>query len=168
MYRDPRDVVTSLYFQLSKRSSYYQGSISGLVRHPRYGVERIVAVMNTWMDEWGDGPNLLPLSYEACKRDESRAFSTVLQFAGLKDANRETLDRCRKTASVDNMRKLELSGKYPSGVLRPGDPGDPESFKVRKGKIGGYVDYLSTEDIAFADRVMQELDPRFGYPLNLA
>jgi hypothetical protein len=163
LYRDPRDVLTSLYFQLSKRSNYYQGDISGLVRHPRYGVERIVAVMNTWMAEWGGKPNMLPLSYETCKKDEARAFSSVLQFVGIRQVNRNDLDRCLEAASFDNMRKLELSGKYPSGLLRPGDPNDPESFKVRKGKIGGYVDYLSPEDIAFADRAMRALDPRFGF-----
>ncbi|MEN8246652.1 MAG: sulfotransferase domain-containing protein [Thermodesulfobacteriota bacterium] len=161
MYRDPRDVVTSLYFQLSKRSNYYKGDISGLVRHSRYGIERIVQVMNTWMTEWGGRDNFLALSYEQCKRDEQQAFSTLLTYVGFKNVSRVLLDQSREAASFNKMRKLELSGKYPSGILRPGDPADPESYKVRRGKIGGYVDYLSDNDIAYANRAMEKLDVRF-------
>jgi hypothetical protein len=40
---------------------------------------------------------------------------------------------------------------------------DPESFKVRRGKVGGYGEYLSTEDQQFAADAMTELDRRFGY-----
>ncbi|TIP61683.1 MAG: hypothetical protein E5X55_36270 [Mesorhizobium sp.] len=42
--------------------------------------------------------------------------------------------------------------------MQPRDPDDPESFKVRKGKVGGYLDYLSTDDVAFCDDVLARLD----------
>ena len=29
-------------------------------------------------------------------------------------------------------------------------------FKVRKGKIGGYVDYLSQEDIAYCNKLLSD------------
>jgi hypothetical protein len=37
---------------------------------------------------------------------------------------------------------------------------DPESYKTRRGKVGGYVDYLTAEDIAFIDQTVNE----FGCP----
>jgi hypothetical protein len=40
---------------------------------------------------------------------------------------------------------------------------DPESFKVRRGKIGGYREYLSTEDQLHAAGALTKLDSRFGY-----
>jgi hypothetical protein len=40
---------------------------------------------------------------------------------------------------------------------------DPESFKVRRGKVGGYREYLSAGDQQFSAAAMKELDPRFGY-----
>jgi hypothetical protein len=40
---------------------------------------------------------------------------------------------------------------------------DPESFKVRRGKVGGYQEYLSAEDEKYAANALRRLDPLFGY-----
>jgi hypothetical protein len=40
---------------------------------------------------------------------------------------------------------------------------DPESFKVRRGKVGGYREYLSAEDLEYAADALLELDPQFSY-----
>ena len=61
------------------------------------------------------------------------------------------------------MRKMEASLEYDRQLLQPSDVNDPESYKVRRGKIGGYVDYLEPSDIEYADQAMAALDRRFGY-----
>jgi len=49
-------------------------------------------------------------------------------------------------------------------VLTPGRAGDAESFPTRKGKIGGYADYLSPDDVAWLNlRIDNELEPYRGY-----
>jgi hypothetical protein len=58
-------------------------------------------------------------------------------------------------------------GRVRFEILQPGDARDPESFKVRRGKIGGYIDYLEQEDMAYVAEVMRELDPRFGYQRDI-
>jgi len=63
----------------------------------------------------------------------------------------------------ENMQKLEAAGAFDSKILHPGDVRDPESFKVRRGKVGGYREYLSAEDQAFAASALAKLDVRFGY-----
>jgi hypothetical protein len=77
------------------------------------------------------------------------------------DANifREALEFSR----FENMQKLEAAGAFDSNILHPGDVRDPESFKVRRGKVGGYREYLSAGDQQFSAAAMKELDPRFGY-----
>ena len=40
------------------------------------------------------------------------------------------------------MKKLEAAGAFDSKILKPGNVTDPESFKVRRGKVGGYREYL--------------------------
>jgi len=55
-------------------------------------------------------------------------------------------------------RVFIISYEFQSKKLRPRDSRDEESFKVRKGKVGGYVDYLDPADRAFVDRVIRELD----------
>ena len=58
---------------------------------------------------------------------------------------------------------MEAAGAFDSKILRPGDVRDPESFKVRRGKVGGYREYLSVEDQEYAAAALTQLDPRFGY-----
>jgi hypothetical protein len=64
------------------------------------------------------------------------------------------------------MRQEELTNVgAPRRRLRPGSLDDEESFKTRRGKVGGFADYLSPEDVAFVEeKVRGELDPLFGYP----
>jgi hypothetical protein len=62
------------------------------------------------------------------------------------------------------MRRLEETGRIAHSRMAPGDPNDPESFKTRRGEIGGYLGYLSPGQIASMDAYMAEhLDPVFGY-----
>ena len=61
------------------------------------------------------------------------------------------------------MQKLEAAGAFDSNILHPGDVRDPESFKVRRGKVGGYREYLSLEDQKYAADALMNLDRRFGY-----
>jgi hypothetical protein len=63
----------------------------------------------------------------------------------------------------ENMQKLEAAGAFDSNILHPGDVRDPESFKVRRGKVGGYREYLSFGDQKYAADELMKLDPRFGY-----
>ena len=62
-----------------------------------------------------------------------------------------------------NMQKLEAAGVFNSKILQARDIRDPESFKVRRGKIGGYEDYLSAEDRQYAIDALKLLDPHFSY-----
>ncbi len=64
------------------------------------------------------------------------------------------------------MKKMESEGAFESKILRAGDARDPESFKVRRGKIGGFQDYLSSNDQEYAAAALQKLDPRFGYAVT--
>ena len=43
-------------------------------------------------------------------------------------------------------------------ALTPVDPENKESFKVRRGKVGGFKDYFSEQDLVFADQLLQRYD----------
>jgi len=49
----------------------------------------------------------------------------------------------------------ELAHRY-GPYLLPGDRNDGESFKVRRGVVGGYVDYLSEADQSYCESVLAE------------
>ena len=43
------------------------------------------------------------------------------------------------------------------------DSGNPESFKVRRGKVGGYTDYFSEQELGEIDRLIAQIPPLYGY-----
>ena len=172
--RDPRDVVVSLFFHLQKRAQSYGGDLPGLLRHPVFGVRQMVAVMNGWLAEWGDAGHLHLLRYEDAKADPRAAFTAALRFLQPSvEPDTRALDRAVEISSFENMRRLEKGDAQAPGstvvatlqeeALRPADAGDADSYKVRRGKVGGYVDYLAPQDVAFLDAELARLDGRFGY-----
>ena len=161
--RDPRDVVVSLFFQLSKRTGQFHGTVSEIVADRRFGIGAIVEIMNSWMEEWGERSNFLLLRYEDCRRNTRRAFATMLAFFGFREINEEALDQSIQFSSFENMKAMEANRKFKTGSLLPRDTADPDSFKVRRGIVGGYKQYLTAQDLIYIERALACLDPRFGY-----
>jgi hypothetical protein len=166
--RDPRDAFVSLYIQLTRRTretpnELKQMSASELLRDPRFGIESMIEVMNSWLSEWSGRANFLLLRYETLRNDPSPGFRQLLQLLGEQPIQDEAFSQALQFSDFGQMKKLESAGKFTSKILRAGDTQDPESFKVRRGKIGGFADYLSPNDQAFAASALQKLDPRFGY-----
>ena len=59
---------------------------------------------------------------------------------------------------------LEMEGKINDYRMKPGNKNDPNSFRTRKGKVGGYKDELSQEDQDYIDnQVKENLDLFYGY-----
>ena len=54
------------------------------------------------------------------------------------------------------MKKLEASGYFAERQMKPGDPADPSSFKVRQGRVGMSAEVLTPADIDYIDRLVAE------------
>jgi hypothetical protein len=68
-------------------------------------------------------------------------------------------------STFERMQEKEKAGEYASvygKILSPADPEQPDSFKVRKGVVGGYVDELSDDDIAYCDQIVERLNGLSG------
>ncbi|MDX1394211.1 MAG: sulfotransferase domain-containing protein [Gemmatimonadota bacterium] len=159
--RDLRDLMVSLYFELTKRGfkhgPLFEGTPGEMLRDPRFGVQAAVDTLNQWLSEWGDSGRCYVWSYEECRADPERVFREALEFLGFDPIDGELLRESIEFASFRSMKKLERSGQVDGRVLRPGDPEDPDSYKVRRGVVGGFVDYLEEADIAFIESVSSEL-----------
>ncbi|HSA80530.1 MAG TPA: sulfotransferase domain-containing protein, partial [Geminicoccaceae bacterium] len=76
----------------------------------------------------------------------------------------EEIEEAIGFGSFDNLRALESRGFFRQGGLSLRNPSDPESFKVRRAKVGGYRDYFSAEQTAELEQLVAErLSPVFGY-----
>lgn len=164
LVRDPRDVVVSMYFERSRRERAYHGSLSAFLHERRGSLDTILAYYNVWAASRGIPGELLIVRYEDLRRDTERELARLLAFFGVRGVSQATLDEAVRFASFERMREMESNGALGSGRLRPRDPNDPESFKTRRGKVGGFVDYLSPEEIEQVEsRIRAGLDASFGY-----
>jgi Sulfotransferase domain len=178
LVRDPRDVAVSQFFQWKYRmlpgkkalNKYpAHGSDTGIwsfVTNPDCGVPRIIDFLNSWAKAAPDlAGNLLIIRYEDMRADPNAVMQRVLDFVGTPGTDAE-IDKAVEFAAYENMKKLEVKRQFKgSGArVRPGDKSNPDSFKVRRAKVGGYRDYFEDGKMAVIDAmVLQNLDPVFGY-----
>ena len=57
---------------------------------------------------------------------------------------------------------MEKDGFFKRDSMRAANINDDESYKVRRGIVGGYENYLSEGDIKYIDQVIKEM----GYPFE--
>ena len=166
--RDPRDTIVSFHAHLTHRApdaplAVRQMSLAELLRDPRFGIVAMVKAMNEWTNEMGGSGTFALFRYEDLRHDPVIEFRRVLQFLAVAQPDENAFAHALSFAEFDNMKKLEGAGAFSSEILQPADRNDPESYKVRRGKIGGFRDHLSAEDLRLADAAICKLDPRFGY-----
>lgn len=161
LHRDPRDTAVSHWFALTKRlPGGYTRPLSELLRDPELGLAGLIRFNLFWGEQLGREGGLI-LSYEALHADTlselRRAVSFVRGHSGPEPALREAVAAGR----FDNMRAVEASGRGArlyGGALEPGDPADPDSYKTREGRIGGWRKHFTPADAAFADGLLGSCD----------
>ncbi|HMC24627.1 MAG TPA: sulfotransferase domain-containing protein, partial [Candidatus Udaeobacter sp.] len=168
LVRDPRDCFVSLYLQMTRRdpgadAALKQKSVSELLRDKRFGIRGIVRAMNDWLDEFSGRKDFTIIRYEALRASPAEHFRDLLAVVGETTLDMSIFQKALEFSRFENMQKLEAAGVFDSKILHPGDVRDPESFKVRRGKVGGFREYLSAGDQECAIQALVELDPRFGY-----
>src|SRR5438094_5144311 len=168
LVRDPRDCFVSLYVQMTRRdpgapAQFKRKTVSELLRDKKFGIRAIVRTMNAWLNEFSARDDFAIIRYESLREAPAENFRSLLAFLGETAPDMSIFQDAVDFSRFDNMQKLEAAGAFDSKILRPGDVRDPESFKVRRGKIGGYREYLSTKDQLYAAGALTKLDSRFGY-----
>lgn len=109
--------------------------------------------------------DILIIRYEDLRVDPAAVMQQVLDFVGT-PGTREQIKQAVEFASYDNMKKLEEKRVFWASGARvtAGDRKNPNSYKVRRGKVGGYRDYFEDRQVELIDKLVeQELDPVFGY-----
>ncbi|MEA3450159.1 MAG: sulfotransferase domain-containing protein [Patescibacteria group bacterium] len=153
--RDIRDVLVSAYFQEKKRDSTYDNSLSDFVRSDYFGVKKIITYYNLWFLNKQRAGDFLLIKYEDLRNDTKKEFEKILKFIGYKKLKLDIIDKAINYASFSNMKKMEKINKFNNRILNA-SKGD-KSGKVRKGKVGGYVDYLSENDLIYIDSAVEEI-----------
>jgi len=177
LVRRPQDVAVSQYFQWKYRMpasawkmNQYPAdgedlSLYDFVMNPRVGLGGIVDFMNGWARELPNLKDHLLLRYEDMHAEPAAQLRRMVEFLGMQADDRR-IDDAVRFASVDNLRELERRRFFRGAGIRmkPKDRGNPDSYKVRRAKVGGYRDYFDDEQLARIDALVQSsLSPVFGY-----
>jgi hypothetical protein len=161
LVRDPRDAVISYYFEATKRRGRFAGTAGEFLRHPVGGLDTLLTYYGIWADARTVPQSFCLVRYEDLHRDPVGELGRVMRAVGRAPA-RAALESAVEFSRFENMRKLEAKGFARPDIDRR-DPGDAESFKARKGKVGGYREYLSPEDVDYMNaRIEERLSPYYA------
>ena len=180
LVRDPRDVIVSSYYEMNKRSqlfgpnpyesttAHFEGTLSEFIDRRQGGFDTLLKFYNIWADNRHVPEGFLLIRYEDIQVDAHKELRRVLDFLGLPGISDDVIYEAVNFASFDNMRKLEEQGRFRTGILNPADKADFDSYKTRKGKIGGYKDHLSEEEIQRLNtKICHSLTDFYGYSEQL-
>jgi hypothetical protein len=177
LVRDPRDVAVSQFFQWKYRMRPHKKLLNQypaqgeavttfeFVTNPACGVPRIIDFFNGWARALPELKDILIIRYEDMRVDPAAVMQQVFDFVGT-PGTRAQIEQAVEFASYDNMKKLEEKRVFRgSGArVKAGDRKNPNSFKVRRAKVGGYRDYFDDQQVEVIDKLVEEgLDPVFGY-----
>ena len=176
--RDPRDVAVSQFFQWKFRIKPTKVAINN---YPPMGsdislfdfimsdnggsMQAVAKYLNLWAREAEKVKNFHLLRYEDLRAEPHKELRSLLEFAQI-DATEEQLNAAVEYSSYENMKKMEGKQQFrlAGGRMMPRDKDNPNSFKVRRAKVGGYRDYFTDEEVAAIDQRLAEiLDPMFAY-----
>lgn len=158
--RDIRDVLVSHYFEETKRMKTFSGTLSEFMRHEVFGARKIVEFTNLWYRHRHIPSSFQVISYEDLHKDPHEVLRNVLKTLRAPTLPDSQIDEAIEYSRFENLRKRELANEFKSSRMAPSNPSDGNSFKTRKGKMGGFRDSMSDEDIRFVEsEVRQYGDP---------
>lgn len=175
LVRHPADIATSLYFHWQHRMRPEKKLLN---RYPPHGTEIsiydfvmfptvlpfILRYLNEWAREAPKVKNLLLVRYEDMRADPHRELGRVLRWMG-ETADDAEIAAAVEFASFENLKRLEAAAAFTGHRrLTPGTAENPDSYKVRRGKVGGFRDYFTDDQVAAIEQAINgHLDPFYGY-----
>jgi hypothetical protein len=177
--RNPIDIAVSWYFQFTKRQSVQKQelinhfiehpidrktiSMWDFVRHSDIGLPSLIEFLNRWERNLANCPNSIIIRYEDLRAQPAETLTKITELMG-ESFSVEEIQQAVDYGSFENQRKLESNGFFKQGGMTLRNPKDTESFKTRRGKVGGYADYFSPEQVQeLEELMMSNLSPTFNY-----
>lgn len=145
MVRDPRDVLTSLYFYLTSLGTIKKNySKSQFVK--RFLEGEFDANFGSWNENVGswininDKNKIIIIKYEDLKKNSYKEINKICKFLKVKKSKKKISEAIKKS-SFEKLRKME---NVDLGFTKYFSDSNPGFF--RKGKIGDWKNFLSKKE----------------------
>ena len=177
--RNPIDIAVSWYHQFTKRQSRAKQelinhfidhpidrrdiSMWDFVRHSDIGLPFLIEYQNTWTRNVQELERGMLVKYEELRSEPVPTLQKIIQLMG-ENFTEDEIRAAVEWGSFDNLQKLETSGTFSQGGMKLVDANDPSTFKVRRGKVGGYRDDFPAEQVAELEALVRDnILPQLGY-----
>jgi hypothetical protein len=177
--RNPIDIAVSWYHQFTKRQSRAKQELINhfidhpidrhtitmwdFVRHSDIGLPSLIEYQNTWVRNVRDLEHGMLARYEQLRSEPVPTLHKITQLMG-ENFSEDEIRAAVEWGSFDNLQKLETSGTFSQGGMKLVNPNDPSTFKVRRGKVGGYRDDFEPEQVAELEALVRDnILPELGY-----
>jgi hypothetical protein len=159
--RDPRDVIVSCWFHSHFREESYSGTIQEFIRSPYSGIEKILVAHNRWWANRNLASEFIVISYEQMSKDLGTVLRDTLRFMGTWPIDDRRISASVDAAGFENMRNIESEGMIAHHSLKLPSL-DPRARKIREGKVGGFRNHLSDQDVAYIERSIERIGDPFA------
>jgi len=177
--RNPIDIAVSWYHQFTKRQSRAKGElINHWIAHPvdkhtvkmwdfvRYsdiGLPSLIEYQNTWARNVAGLERGMLIRYEDLRAAPVPTLRAVTRLMG-ENFSDEEIRAAVEWGSFENLQKLETSGTFSQGGMKLVNANDPSTYKVRRGKVGGYREDFDERQVAELEALVRaNILPELGY-----
>jgi len=177
--RNPIDIAVSWYHQFTKRQSRAKQELINhwienpidrntvqmwdFVRYSDIGLPSLIEYQNTWVRNVQELEHGLLVKYEELRTEPVPTLLKITRLMG-EDFSEEEVRAAVEWGSFDNLQKLETSGTFSQGGMKLVNANDPSTFKVRRGKVGGYRDDFDPQQVAELEALVRDnILPELGY-----
>jgi hypothetical protein len=177
--RNPIDIAVSWFHQFTKRQSRAKQELINhfvanpvdrrtvqmwdFVRHSDIGLPSLIEYQNTWARNVGELEHGMLARYEDLRSEPVPTLLKITQLMG-ESFSEEEIRAAVEWGSFDNLQKLETSGTFSQGGMKLVNANDPSTFKVRRGKVGGYRDDFNAQEVAELEALVRDnILPELGY-----
>lgn len=147
--RDPRDVMVSHWLHHKNQLGKFNGSLGEFIRSP-LGIGNFVTHLESWVPELDKSQ---VITYEAMREKPIAALRTIntLLDIGLSE---QSIQQAVAAGEMDQMRKTEVKHGIAGHSY---DRSNPEALRVRRGKVGGFIDYMDAANQIYVESALTEL-----------
>ena len=180
--RHPIDIAVSWYHQFTRRQSRAKQelinasiphpidrrsiSMWDFVRHSDIGLPFLIDYQNRWAHNIRALPRGLLVRYEDLRAEPVPTLGRILEHVGHPFPEAE-VRAAVEWGSFDNLQQLETRGTFRQGGMKLVNRNDPSTFKVRRGKVGGYREDFEAAQVAELEALVRDgIDPSLGYCLD--
>ncbi|NQX88767.1 MAG: sulfotransferase domain-containing protein [Halioglobus sp.] len=177
--RNPIDIAVSWYHQFTKRQSRAKGELINhwikhpidkrtvkmweFVRHSDIGLPSLIEYQNTWARNIAALEHGMLIRYEDLRAQPLHILQAVTRLMGEEFSEGE-IRAAVEWSSFENLQKLETSGTFSQGGMKLVNADDPSTYKVRRGKVGGYRDDFSKAQVEELEALVRNnIIPELGY-----